>query len=191
MYTKVIFVLAAAVLFGAIYAGSEALARGGGGGRGGHAGMMSGWHGSAWHGMHRMSSHGAHFPFKGQHSHGMHKLGHNEHHSQGMHKLGHNKHHHMMAQGQWHSVSGFGSHGQKLSDMPGVWHKVSGFGGHGQLNNARDFRRDWQAGGGGFVGDLCLSPQGCQGVWQIVPQTRSPPIQSRSLQKSWQINGEL
>jgi len=185
MRAKAIVVLTSVALVAA-YAASEALARGGGGGRGGHT--MSGMHGFSMHGMHHMSmsSHRAHFPFKGQQSHGMHNLGHNQHHDG----------RHMMAQGQWHRVSGFGSQGQKWSNMPGVWHKVAGFGGHNQFNNTRDFRRDWQAGGdGGWgyvgVGDLCLTPGLCQGVWQVAPQGGSQPIQSRGIQRDWQVNGEL
>ena len=204
MYSKVIFVLAAAVVLAAIYAGSEALARGGGGGRGGHggmtSGMMSGGHGFAWRGMPRMSSHGAHFPFKGQHANFKGQ------HANGMHKFGHDQrqdHRHMMAQGQWHQVSGFGGQGQKWSSMPGMWHKVASFGSHGQFKTTRDSRRDWQAGGGGgsggdgwgFVGivGLCLSPGSCQGqgIWQAVPQNGGQPGQSRSFQRDWQVNGEL
>jgi hypothetical protein len=145
--------------------------------------MSSSWHGFAWHGMHGMAGQGAHVPFKGQHSHGM-------------LNFGHNKHQHMMAQGQWHSVPGFGSHGQKWANMPGVWHKVSSFGSHGHVNNARDFRRDWQAGGawgggGVVVGDICLSSGICQGVWQQVPQSGSRASQSRSFRRDWQVDGEL
>ena len=189
MRAKVIFVLVAAVSV-AGYAASEALARGGGGGHGGHGGMMSGWHGFSMRGMHHinmhrmnMSSHGAHFPFKGQRAYGLHNLGHNQHHDG----------HRMMAQGQWHRVPGFGSPGQKGFNMPGVWHKVASFGGHGQFK--RDVRRDWQAGGGGWgyvgVGDLCLNPGSCQGVWQVAPQGDAQPRSSPSLQRDWQVDGEL
>jgi hypothetical protein len=168
---------------GAVYAGSEALARGGGGGRGGHgghSGMSSSLHGLSSHGMHGMSGHGPHSPFKG--------------HSHGMHNIGQNKHHHMMAQGQ--------GHGQKGANMPGVWHKVSSNGNHGKGNNARDFRRKWQsdgawAGGGGWSGDggavgtICINSGVCQGVWQVAPQTQSRASQSRSFRKDWQVDGEL
>jgi len=193
MQTKVIFALAAIVLLAAVYAASEAFARGGGGGgggRGGHGGMISGFHGFASHGMRRMGNHAARFPFKEQHSHGMHNVGQKQH-----------DHHHMMAQGQWHSIPGFGGHGQKWSNTPGVWHKVASFGSRGQINNARDFRRDWQVGGGGggggdwgyggSVGDLCMTPGSCQGMWQVVPQSNGQPKQSRSFQRDWRVDGEL
>jgi len=102
----------------------------------------------------------------------------------------------MMAQGQWHSVSGFGGHGKNWSNMPGVWHKVASFGGSGKNNNAGNFRRDWQTGGGGWsfgvtVGDLCVNPGVCQGVWQMMPQNGGQPRQSRTFQRDWQVNGEL
>lgn len=181
MRARTIFLLGAAAV-AALYVAGEALARGGGGGGrgGGHAGMFSAWHGSALHGAHGMLAHGAHFPFKGQHSHGMHALGHNAH----------NMHHHMMAQGQWHSTPGFGMHGHAGSNMPGVWHKVSSFG-----SKRHDFRRNWQAGGGGWVygggDDLCLALGSCQGVWQIVPRVSSRSDVPRGPRRDWQVNGEL
>ena len=118
--------------------------------------MGSGWRGPAMHGGHNMFGHMSRSPFKGQHAHGMQNFGHNINH--------HSMHDHSLAQGRWHSVPGFGSHGhQKWANMQGVWHKVPGFGSRGQINKTRDFRRDWQAGGdGGWVvgvsrrGSLCV-----------------------------------
>src|SRR5262249_49478966 len=71
MRTKVILIFAvtAAALLSAIYAGSEAMARGGGGGRGGHGGMISGSRGFGMHGMNRNMQR---FPFKGQNVRAMH-----------------------------------------------------------------------------------------------------------------------
>src|SRR5215472_9182954 len=68
MQTKVIFALAAIVLLAAVYAASEAFARGGGGGgggRGGHGGMISGFHGFASHGMRRMGQPCCSLPVQG------------------------------------------------------------------------------------------------------------------------------
>jgi len=146
MRMKAIFIVATIVLFGGVCAKSDALARGSGGEKGVHGSTMSGWHGLAGHGMHRMNS--AHFPFKGPH---------------GMHSPGSNQHRHMMAQGQWHSMHGHN----------GVWH------------------RNWQAGGGAFVGDICLNSQNCQGVWQVMPRTSGAAAQSRRVKKDWQVDGEL
>lgn len=102
--------------------------------------------------------------------HGMHRMsGHGAHfpfkgqHAHGMHKPGGNQHQHMMAQGQWHSMHGHN----------GVW------------------RRNWQAGGGAFVGDICLNSQNCQGVWQVMPRTSGAAAQSRGVKKDWQVDGEL
>ena len=192
MHRNVIIAFAVAALLSAGYFASEALARGGGGGgRGGHGGMGSGWHGLAGHGAHNM--HGGHNmfghmsrgPSNGQHAHGMQNFGHNMH-----------MHHQSLAQGQWHSVPGFGSHGQKSANMPGMWHKVPGFGSHGQKRDARDFRRDWQASGGGWaavgsVGDICVNATMCQGVWQVVPQSSSRESQTRGIKKDWQVGEEL
>jgi len=202
MRKDVTFALIAVALLGAGYFASEALARGGGGGgRGGHGGMSSGWRGlsmsgghmSGGHNMFGRMSHMSRFPFKGQNQHGMQNFGHSM------------MHHHQLAQGQWHSMPGFGSHGQqKWANMQGVWHKVPGFGRRGQNKNARDFRRDWQTGGGdggggGWVigvnaGDLCMYTGMCQGqgVWQVVPQaTASRAHQPRTIKRDWQVGEEL
>ena len=196
MSKNIILVFAVAILLGAGYFASDALARGGGGGGGGGrggghggVGMGSGWHGPAMHGGHNMFGHMSRSPFKGQHAHGMQNFGHNINH--------HSMHDHSLAQGRWHSVPGFGSHGhQKWANMQGVWHKVPGFGNRGQVNKTRDFRRDWQAGGGGWVvgvsaEDLCAYSGMCQGVWQVVPQSGNRTSQSRSIKKDWQVGEEL
>ena len=184
MRRTVILAFTAATLLGAGYFANEALARGGGGGggRGGHGGMSSGWHGPAMHGgAQHMRGQMRHFSFKGQHSHGMQNFGQ------------HNMHHNSLAQGQWHSVPGFGGQGNKWANMPGVWHKGPGFGSRGQANNTR---RDWQAGGGGWVaagsvGDICVNATMCQGVWQVAPQRTSRASQSRSNKRDWQVGEEL
>ena len=170
MRTHVALVLATAVLAGAVYSANEALARGGGGGgsgRGAHMGMSSGlhWHGPMSHVGHGMRGHNPHFPSQGQHSHGM-------------RDFDRNKREHAGAQGQWHSVSGSGSHGQKWSNMQGVWHKASNSGSHGRGNKS--------AGGGGGGGDGDM-----QGVWHETGQSRGRGSQSRGLHREWQAGGEL
>jgi hypothetical protein len=196
MSRNIILVFAVAALLGAGYFASDALARGGGGGGrgGGHGGMSmgSGWRGPAMHGGHTMFGHMSRSPFKGQHAHGMQNFGRNMNHR--------SMHDHSLAQGQWHSLPGFGSHGhQKWANMQGVWHKVPGFGRRGQINKTRDFRRDWQASGdagwvaGVSLGDLCAYTGTCQGVWQVVPQpsSSSPAAQSRKIKRDWQVGEEL
>ncbi len=171
MRTHVTLVLATAVLAGAVYSANEALARGGGGGggsgRGAHMGMSSGlhWHGPMSHVGHGMRGHNPHFPSQGQHSHGK-------------REFDRNKREHAGAHGQWHSVSGSGSHGQKWSNMQGVWHKASNSGSHGRGNKS--------AGGGGGGGDGDM-----QGVWHETGQSRGRGSQSRGLHREWQAGGEL
>jgi hypothetical protein len=101
-----------------------------------------------------------------------------------------------LAQGQWHSVPGFGSHGQKFANVQGVWHKMPSFGRNGRMNNGRHFRRDWQASGGGWaavgsVGDICVNATMCQGVWQVAPQSSGRASQTRGIKKDWQVGEEL
>jgi len=130
MRIKIFFILPTIALFVAVCAKGDALARGGGGGKGAH-GTMSGWHGATGHGTHRMNGHGAHFSFKGQHPHGL-------------HNSGGNQHQHMMAQGQWHSAAGFGMHGHN-----GEWHRNWQTGGGGAFVgdiclNAQNCQGVWQ-----------------------------------------------
>jgi len=115
MRAKVILVVATTVvaLLSAVYAGSEALARGGGGGgggRGGHGGMMSGSRGFGSHGMNgRMNR----FSFKGQQFHNMHD----------MHQNKGNRGKFANRQGVWQKTS------QRNNNFQGQW--VSGGGGGG------------------------------------------------------------
>jgi hypothetical protein len=76
-----------------------------------------------------------------------------------------------------------GDHGKSVNKQ-GVWHKAT------QRNN--NFQGQWQAGGGGgSVGDICISTGVCQGVWQVAPQPGSQTSQSRSLQRSWHVGNEM
>jgi hypothetical protein len=120
MRAKVILVVVttAVALLSAIYAGSEALARGGGGGRGGHGGMMSGSHGLGSHGMHGMNGHMNRFAFKGQHSHNMHD----------MHQNKGNRGKFANGQGMWHQAS------QRNNNFQGQW-QVGGGGGGGSIGD--------------------------------------------------------
>jgi hypothetical protein len=120
MRAKVILVAAttAVALLSAIYAGSEALARGGGGGRGGHGGMMSGSRGLGSHGMHGMNGHMNRFAFKGQHSHNMHGM---------RHDMG-NRGKFTNMQGVWRKTS------QRNNNFQGQW-QVGGGGGGGSIGD--------------------------------------------------------
>lgn len=107
MRVKTILVLAVATtaFLSAVYAGSEALARGGGGGRGGHGGMTSGSHG--------MGGQTHHFASKGQHQNGKHDM---HQHAMGDHGKSTNK------QGVWQKAS------QRNNNIQGQW-QVGGGGG--------------------------------------------------------------
>ena len=122
MRAKVIlvFATATAALLCAVYAGSEAFARGGGGGRGGHGGMMSGSRGPGTHGMHGMNRHFPRFAFKGQHSHGKNNM-HNQ--AMGNHgKFGN-------TQGMWQRAS------QRNNNFQGQWQAGGGGGGGGSVGD--------------------------------------------------------
>jgi len=91
----------------------------GGGGRGGHGGMMSGSHGPGSHGMHGMNRHMPRFAIKGQHSHGKNNM-HN--HAMGNHgKFGN-------MQGMWQKSS------QRNNNFQGQW-QVGGGGGGGSVGD--------------------------------------------------------
>jgi len=153
MRAKVILVLAAtAVAFlGAVYAGSEAMARGGSGGRGGHGGMMSS---SRGHGMHAMNRHMQRFPFKGQRAHAMHDNRHDgkgnhgkSANMQGMWRSGNQRNNNF--QGQW--IAGGGGGGGSVGDIclnsgvcQGVWQTAPQS--DTQTSQSRNLQRSWHVG---------------------------------------------
>ena len=163
MRAKVILVFAvtAGALLSAVYAGSEAMARGGGGGgRGGHGGTISGSRGLGMHGgMHGMNRNMQRFPFKGQNAHAMHDRRHDGKGNRG--KFGN-------MQGMWRNGN------QRNNNFQGQW--IGGGSG---------------GGGGGSVGDICVSSGVCQGVWQTAPQSDTQTSQSRSFQRSWHVGNEM
>jgi len=148
MRVKVILVLAAATaaLLSVIYAESEALARGGGG-RGGHGGMMSGSHGPGSHGMRHMPR----FASKGQ-SHGKHNMQHQamRDHGKSMNKQGvwHKvTQRNNNFQGQWQVGGGGGSVGDiciNAGACQGVWQVAPQPG--SQTSQSRSFQRSWHVG---------------------------------------------
>jgi hypothetical protein len=129
MRAKAILVLATATaaLLSGIYAGNEALARGGGGGRGGHGGMTSGSHGSGTHGM----RHVPRFASKGQHQNGMHDM---HGHAMGDHGKSAGK------QGVWQKAS------QRNNNIQGQWQVGGGGGSVGDICiNSGMCQGVWQA----------------------------------------------
>ena|SRR5262249_6303385 len=152
MRAKVILVLAATAtaLLSAVYAGSNAMARGSGGGRGGHGGISS----SRGAGMHGMNRHMQHFPFKGQHSHAMHDKhqdGKGNHgkfgNMQGMWRSGNQRNNNF--QGQW--IGGGGGGGGSVGDIclnsgvcQGVWQTAPQS--DAQTSQSRSLQRSWHVG---------------------------------------------
>lgn len=155
MRKKTFFAVAAPVLICSLFAWTEAVARGGGGGHGAgirasHAGHDFGlqhhqghWDGADWHGKNsrdadRSGNAGRDADWHGVHSHV----------SNGRKSPSH--------EGHWHELPGFGRHEQAPSGGQGEWHRSSGFGSDGQVSSSHQgewhrsssgFQRQWEADG--------------------------------------------
>ena len=157
MAAKLTTTVMMAALVGVLCAGSEAFARGHGGGHGhsGHSSRHSFSAAKSHNGHNRHISSRAHQPHGMQHSRDS---------------------RHASSQQHRPSSQSFGSHGRKWSSRPGEWHQVPGFGSDGHGHKSSALRRQWQAGGdGGGSGSICFGAD-CQGLWHEDTENRAEPL---------------